>query len=128
MYNRATTDTATRHLRNHPQLVHYSAFGTQITDESLRILAGFQKLETLEFENCAGITDAGLRELRNLNQLRRVSAWSCVNVKGTWLDAMPPPVEAKSDLGPPGQAEGYVAETLMDYPDLPVHDGRRPGR
>jgi hypothetical protein len=126
MYNRATTDTATRHLRNHPQLVHYSAFGTQITDESLRILAGFQKLETLEFENCAGITDTGLRELKNLNQLRRVSAWSCVNVKGTWLDAMPPSVEAKSDLGPPGQAEGYVAETLMDYPDLPVHDGRRP--
>ena len=39
MYNRATTDAATRHLRNHPRLVHYSAFGTQITDESLRVLA-----------------------------------------------------------------------------------------
>lgn len=126
MYNRATTDAATRHLRNHPRLVHYSAFGTQITDESLRMLAGIPTLETLEFENCAGITDNGLLELAKLPQLRKLSAWSCVNVKGEWLDAVPPAVEAKSDPGPPGQAEGYQAETLMDYPELPVRNGRRP--
>jgi hypothetical protein len=126
MYNRATTDAATRHLRNHPQLVHYSAFGTQITDESLRILAALPQLETLEFENCAGITDGGLRELTKLSRLRKLSTWSCVNVKGTWVDAAAPAVDAKSEPGPPGHAEGYRAETLMDYPDLPVRDGRRP--
>jgi hypothetical protein len=126
MYNRATTDAATRHLRNHPQLVHYSAFGTQITDESLRILAGLHTLETLEFENCAALTDEGLRAVATLPRLRRVSTWSCVNVRATWLDAMRPSVDAKSELGPPGQAEGYLAETLMDYPDLPVCDGQGP--
>lgn len=126
MYNRATTDAATRQLRNHPRLVHYSAFGTQITDESLRILAGVPTLETLEFENCAGLTDDGLRELAKLPRLRKVSAWSCVNVKGTWVDAAPPGVEAKSEPGPPGHAEGYWAETLMDYPDLAIRDARGP--
>lgn len=126
MYNRATTDGATHHLRNHRQLMHYSAFGTQITDESLQVLAGIPTLETLEFENCAGITDDGLRVITTLPRLRKLSAWSCVNVKGTWVKAAPSSVEAKSDLGPAGQAEGYVAETLMDYPDLPVRGGRRP--
>ena len=120
MYNRATTDGATRHLRGHETLVHYSAFGTQITDESLRILAGCPRLETLEFENCVGITDAGLRELTRLPRLRRVSAWSCINVKGTWTESVPPTVEAKSEAAPPEQSAGYRAETLMDYPDMPV--------
>jgi hypothetical protein len=126
MYNRSTTDRATRHLHHHPRLVHYSAFGTQITDESLRILAGLPRLETVELENCAGITDDGLRALTRLPRLRRVSAWSCGNVKGRWIDSVPPGVDAKSDQGPPGQAEGYRAETLMDYPDLPVGDAPGP--
>jgi hypothetical protein len=120
MYNRATTDAATRCFRHHATLVHYHAFGTQITDESLRILADLPRLETLEFENCAGITDEGLRELARLPRLRRVSAWSCLRVTGTWLAAMPHGVEAKSEAGPPGQVEGYRAETLLDYPDLAV--------
>lgn len=126
MYNRSTTDAATRHLRNHSRLVYYSAFGTQITDESLRILAGLPRLETLEFENCAGISDDGVRELTRLPRLRRLTVWSCVNVEGKWTDSVPPGVDAKSDLGPPGQAEGYRAETLMDYPDLPVGEARGP--
>ena len=44
----------------------YSAFGTQITDESLRILAGVPTIEALGFESCGGITDAGLREVAQL--------------------------------------------------------------
>jgi hypothetical protein len=126
MYNRSTTDAATRHLRNHSRLVYYSAFGTQITDESLRILAGLPRLETLEFENCAGISDDGVRELTRLPRLRRLTVWSCFNVKGTWIDSVPRGIEAKSDLGPPGQADGYRAETLMDYPDLMVGEARGP--
>jgi hypothetical protein len=126
MYNRSTTDAATRYLRNHSRLVHYSAFGTQITDESLRILAGLPRLETLEFENCAGISDDGVRELTRLPRLRRLTVWSCVNVEGKWIDSVPQGVDARSDLGPPGQAEGYRAETLMDYPDLMVGEARGP--
>ena len=86
MYNRSTGDGATRHLRAHPTLVHYGAFGTQITDESLRILAGLPRLETVAFTNCDFITDDGLRDLATLPRLRRVSAGSCVRVTGAWLD------------------------------------------
>jgi hypothetical protein len=120
MYNRSTTDAATRHLRNHPTLVHYSAFGTQITDVSLRILSGLPTLESVELENCTGISDAGLADLLRLPRLRKVSAWSCVNVTGTWTDSAPPGVDVTSEQGAPGHAEGYRWETLMDYPDLPM--------
>ncbi len=119
MYNRATTDAATRCLRGHTGLREYSAFGTQITDESLRILAGVPTIEALGFESCGGITDAGLREVAQLPRLRRISVWDCVKVTGAWTDAVRPGVEAKSEPGPPGHAAGYRAETLMDYPDLP---------
>ena len=120
MYNRSTTDAATRYLHDHQTLVHYSAFGTQITDDSLRVLAGCQRLETLEFENCAGITDAGLREVLRLPRLRRVSAWACIHVNGEWVSSAPPRVEAKFEESLANQLEGYRAETLLDYPDLAV--------
>jgi hypothetical protein len=120
MYNRATTDAATRHLDRHPRLANYSAFGTQITDESLRILAGLAAIETVELENCAGITDAGLRELARSPRLRRLSVWSCMNVNGSWVADAAPGLEVKSEPGPPGHAAGYRFETLMDHPDLPM--------
>ncbi|MGH9349442.1 MAG: hypothetical protein ACRD26_19500 [Vicinamibacterales bacterium] len=120
MYNRDTTDAATRCLRHHPRLVDYRAFGTQITDESLRVLADLSTLETLRFENCAGITDAGLRELARLQRLRCLSVESCVNVTGTWAGALPATVEASSKPGQPGEAERYLFETLLDFPDVPV--------
>jgi hypothetical protein len=120
MYNRATTDAATRHLRDHQTLTQYSAFGTQITDESLRILSGLPQLERLEFENCVGITDEGLRELTRLPKLSHLSAWSCINVKGTWTKSAPQDIEVKSEAAPPEQSAGYLAETLMDYPEMRV--------
>ena len=120
MYNRAIGDGATRHLRGHERLTHYSAFGTQITDESLRILADMPRLESLGFENCAWISDEGLRALARAPRLRRVTVWSCKRVDGGWLDAMPSGVDATSEAGPPGQVDGYRAETLLDYPDMPV--------
>lgn len=120
MYNRASGDGATRHLRGHATLTHYSAFGTQITDESLRILADLPRLESLNFENCATITDLGLRELSRAPRLRKVVVWSCKRVEGTWVQSMPAGVEAKSEPPPPGQVEGYRAETLLDYPDLAI--------
>jgi hypothetical protein len=120
MYNRSTGDGATRHLRAHPTLVHYGAFGTQITDESPRILAGLPQLETVAFTNCDFITDDGLRDLASLPRLRRVSAGSCVRVTGAWLTSMPAGVDATHDGSHANYVEGYRAETLIDYPDLPV--------
>ncbi len=120
MYNRSTSDAATRYLRAHPTLVHYGAFGTQITDESLRIIAGFPRLETVALSNCDFITDEGVREIARLPRLRAVSTGSCVRVTGTWLAAMPPGVDARDEGSNPNYVEGYRAETLIDYPDLPV--------
>jgi hypothetical protein len=120
MYNRSSGDGATRHLRGHATLSHYAAFGTQITDESLRILADLPRLESLNFENCAAITDLGLRELSRAPRLRKVVVWSCKQVEGRWVPSMPAGVEAKSEPSPPGQVEGYRAETLLDYPDLAI--------
>ena len=74
MDNRATTDAATRCFRDHPHLAHYSAFGTQITDDSLRVLASLPRLQAVEIENCPGITDAGLRDLSRAPALRRLTA------------------------------------------------------
>jgi len=120
MYNRSTSDAATRYLHAHPTLVHYGAFGTQITDESLRIISGFPRLETAAFTNCDFITDEGMRELARLPRLRQVSTGSCVRVTGAWLSSMPPGVEARDDGSNANYVEGYRAETLIDYPDLPV--------
>jgi hypothetical protein len=120
MYNRSTGDRATRYLRAHPTLEYYGAFGTQITDESLRIIAGCPRLEEVAFTNCDCITDEGMRELAAMPRLRRVSVGSCVRVTGTWLTTMPAGVEATEDGSNANYVDGYRAETLIDYPDLPV--------
>lgn len=123
MYNRSSGDEATRHLAGHRTLVDYAAFGTQITDDSLRILAGIPTLERIGLENCWWISDDGLRALASLPRLRAVSAWSCSHVRGDWTRTMPPGVEARSEAGPPGHALAYRVETLMDHPELPADDG-----
>jgi hypothetical protein len=100
--------------------VDYGAFGTQITDESLRMLAGLPRLESLAFTNCDFITDEGMRALAALPRLRRVSDGSCPRVTGAWLASMPAGVDATHDGSNPNYVEGYRAETLIDYPDLPI--------
>jgi hypothetical protein len=72
------------------------------------------------FTNCDFITDEGLRELAALPKLRRVSDGSCVRVTGAWLASMPTSVEATHEGSHANYVEGYRAETLIDYPDLPV--------
>ena len=123
MYNRSTGDEATRHLRAHPTLVYYGAFGTQITDESLRILAGCPRLEEAAFTNCDYITDEGMRELVPAPRLRRVSTGSCPRITGAWLTSVPAGVDARDDGSHANYVEGYRAETLIDYPDLPIPPG-----
>jgi hypothetical protein len=120
MYNRSTGDQATRYLAEHPTLIYYGAFGTQITDESLRVLATLPRLETAEFTNNDYITDEGMRALATLPRLRKVSDGSCPRVTGSWREAMPAGVDARHDGSNANYIEGYRAETLIDYPDLPV--------
>jgi hypothetical protein len=121
MYNRSTTDAATRHLRGHPRLVRYGAHGTQISDESLRILADLPAIERLEFVNCDRITDEGLLELGRAPRLRSISVGSCPRVTGRWVEAFEG-IETAFDAGHPAYIEQYRFWTLLDYPDLVVSD------
>jgi len=121
MYNRSTTDAATRYLRGHPRLVRYGAHGTQIGDESLRILADLPAIERLEFVNCDGITDEGLLELARAPRLRYISVGSCPRVAGRWVEAFEE-IETAFDAAHPGYIEQYHFWTLLDYPDLVVSD------
>ena len=73
MYCRDTSDTATEHLAALRGLKAYYAGMTRITDRSLEILSQTQSLEKLEFWQCAGITDAGVRHLVSLPHLRELS-------------------------------------------------------
>ncbi len=120
MYNRATTDRATRHLANSPSLKHYGAFGTQITDESLRVLATLPRLERIEIDNCLRVTDEGLAALVRKPNLKRLGVAVCGRVTGTWMKSAPAGVETSWDPGSPEFAAFYLAETLLDHPDLPV--------
>jgi hypothetical protein len=121
MYNRSTTDAATRHLRGHPRLVRYGAHGTQIGDESLRILADLPAIERLEFVNCDRITDEGLLELARAPRLRYISVGSCPRVTGRWVEAFEE-IETAFDAAQPAYIEQYRFWTLLDYPDLVVSD------
>lgn len=80
MYCRETTDAATEHVGGLTMLRTYYAGQTKITDRSLEILAVMPSLESLEFWNCAGITNAGAALLARLPQLREVSFDNCRHV------------------------------------------------
>jgi hypothetical protein len=120
MYNRSTTDAATRHLEGHESLKWYGAYGTQITDESLGVLSRLPSLEHVELDNLFGITDDGVRVLAGAARLRRLSVDTCARVSGSWQAAAPKQLDASFNRGDREYAEFYRAETLMDYPDLPM--------
>ena len=121
MYNRSTSDAATRHLRGHATLVDYGAHGTQITDASLSILAELPAIERLEFVNCDRISDNGLLELARAPRLRHISVGSCPRVAGHWLEAFRN-IDARFDAAHAGYVDEYRFWTLMDYPDLQISE------
>jgi hypothetical protein len=88
MYCRETTDVATEWIRRLPLRYYYAGL-TQITDRSLEVLGGMETLEQVELYECLGVTDAGVRSLARLPQLREVSldALSGVSYAGTQVFA-----------------------------------------
>jgi hypothetical protein len=73
MYCRETGDMATEHIAGLSRLRTYYAGGTQITDRSLEILSRMPSLESLEFFDCAGITNRGVAHLTSLPRLRELT-------------------------------------------------------
>ena len=80
MYCRDTTDVATSHLVDMPNLKKYHAGYNLITDASLEMLSRIRSLEEISFEGCKFITDAGVAHLTTLPHLRKLSIGGCPNV------------------------------------------------
>ena len=95
MYCRDTTDIATEHIAGLPKLKTYYAGQTKITDRSLEILSRMPSLETLEFWNCGGITNAGVAHLAALPALGEISIDGCRQVTPEAVAVFPARVRAK---------------------------------
>jgi hypothetical protein len=79
MYSRDTGDAATEKIAG-LRLKSYYAGSTRITDRSLQLLAGMASLERVEFNNCPGLTDAGIGRLSPLPNLRELVLEGLANV------------------------------------------------
>ena len=95
MYCRDTTDAATEHIAGLTKLKTYYAGQTKITDRSLEILSRMPSLESLEFWNCRGITNAGVALLAALPRLREISVDGCRQVTPDAVTAFPAHVRAR---------------------------------
>jgi hypothetical protein len=73
MYCRETTDRATEHISGLPRLKNYFASYTRITDRSMEILSGIDSLVTITFYGCPAVTDAGVKALARLPNLKELN-------------------------------------------------------
>jgi hypothetical protein len=89
MYCRDTGDTATGHSAGLSKLKTYYAGATQITDRSLEILGRLSALQSLEFHQCAGITDAGVALLAGLPRLQEITVGGSSNVTRRGMEVFP---------------------------------------
>jgi hypothetical protein len=89
MYCRDTGDAATEHIAGLSRLRTYYAGATQITDRSLEILGRMSSLESIEFYECAGISNAGIALLTGLPRLREVTVGGSPNVTREGMAAFP---------------------------------------
>jgi hypothetical protein len=72
MYCRDTTDAATEHLTGMSRLRRYFNSYTTITDRTPAILSTMDSLESITFDTCHGLTDAGIARLARLPRLREL--------------------------------------------------------
>jgi hypothetical protein len=93
MYCRDTGDEATGYITGLSELKTYYAGATQITDRSLEILGRMPSIESLEFWECGGISDAGLAHLASLPRLRKISVGGSPRVTRAGLAIFPPTVQ-----------------------------------
>lgn len=92
MYCRETTDAATQHITGLTSLKKYFASYTRITDRTPQLLSGMPSLEEIEFDSCAGLTNAGLAALARLPRLRELRVSGMAGVTREVTDAFSPHV------------------------------------
>jgi hypothetical protein len=89
MYCRDTGDAATERIAGLSRLKTYYAGATRITDRSLGILGRMPSLESVEFYECAGITNAGVALLTGLTRLREISVGGSPNITREGMAVFP---------------------------------------
>lgn len=94
MYCRDTGDASTEHISGLSNLKTYYAGKTKITDRSLELLGHMHLLESLEFWECGGITNAGLAALAGLPKLREITVGGSPNVTRAGMAVFPTTVRA----------------------------------
>ncbi|HKQ74098.1 MAG TPA: hypothetical protein VJ810_10395 [Blastocatellia bacterium] len=94
MYCRDTGDAATERISGLSSLKTYYAGATQITDRSLAILGRMPSLESIEFYECAGISNSGVALLATLPRLSEISVGGSPNVTRDGMAVFPPSVRA----------------------------------
>jgi hypothetical protein len=82
MYCRETTDRATEHIAELSALKKYFASYNRITDRTPEILSGIPSLEEVQFDSCAGLTNAGITMLARLPGLRELRVGGMPRVTG----------------------------------------------
>jgi hypothetical protein len=89
MYCRDTGDAATEHIAGLSGLKTYYAGATQITDRSLEILGRMPSLESIEFYECAGISNTGIALLAGLPRLSEITVGGSPNVTREGMSVFP---------------------------------------
>jgi Leucine-rich repeat (LRR) protein len=97
MYCRDTTDRATEHLVGLPALERYFASYTRITDRTPELLSEIGSLESVTFDGCAGVTNAGIAALARLPKLRELRV-SGARITADVADAFPAGVSVRYSL------------------------------
>jgi len=72
MYCRDTGDAATEQITALPVLKKYFASYTRITDRTPELLSSMPSLESVTFDQCAGVTNRGVRSLARLPRLKEL--------------------------------------------------------
>ena len=95
MYCRETTDVATGHITGLNRLRKYFASYNRITDRTPEILSGMASLEEVEFDSCAGLTNAGIAALARLPRLRALQVSGMPKVTREVTAAFADPVSVR---------------------------------
>jgi hypothetical protein len=91
MYCRDTGDAATAHVAGLRLRTYYAGL-TKMTDRSLEILSRMTTLERIQLHHCHGVTDAGIRRVLQLSNLRELAVEGCRNVTRAAVTDAPPRV------------------------------------
>lgn len=92
MYCKETGDEATEHIGGLRHLEKYHVWGTRITDRSLEVMGQMDSLKSVLFWKCPGISDAGLARLTRLPNLETLDLQQCEGLTAGCVDGFRPEV------------------------------------